>query len=297
MAEFIARTIKDRIAIGDDCFILESLPDGRTKITPAPDSVMEEGTKINKELLQPVEDKLQELDAMTEALLYLTGIISFNDCSWVTINTLAQAGKASGFFNVGDEKTITLTTGEQVTLVILGFDHDDLTAGGKAGITFGMKNLLATTYSMDSDAETNKTWEDCEMRTTTLPMLFEQLPDDLKAVIKPVNKLYCDSYLSTPSYQTASDTLFLLSFSEVCGDESTYFGTEGAQYVYYENATKVKRLSNGTGNQYRWWLRSKRKKSSSSASTLYFGTIVNDDSYGANLSQTASGGVAFGFCI
>lgn len=59
---FTAREIKDRVATGDDCFHLESLPDGRTRITPSPDSVEEPGTDVNKELLQPIENKLQEID-------------------------------------------------------------------------------------------------------------------------------------------------------------------------------------------------------------------------------------------
>lgn len=62
---YTARTIKDRVATGDDLFRLESLPDGRTRITPAPDSVTEPGTDVNKELLQPIEDKLQDLDEIT----------------------------------------------------------------------------------------------------------------------------------------------------------------------------------------------------------------------------------------
>jgi len=63
--DFKARTIKDRVAVGDDCFTLENLSDGRTKITPSPDSVAEPGTDVNKALLQPIENKLQELDAIT----------------------------------------------------------------------------------------------------------------------------------------------------------------------------------------------------------------------------------------
>lgn len=70
---------------------------------------------------------------------------SFEKASWSDIAALSESGSADKYFSVGDEKTISLTTGEQVTLVILGFDHDDLTGGGKAGMTIGMKNLLATT--------------------------------------------------------------------------------------------------------------------------------------------------------
>ena len=55
---YIARTIKDRVAEGDDCFYMEQLPDGRVRLIPAPDMVIEPGTSINKELLQLIEDRV-----------------------------------------------------------------------------------------------------------------------------------------------------------------------------------------------------------------------------------------------
>ena len=55
---YYARTIKDRVAVGDDCFYMEQLPDGRIKLIPAPDSVTEVGTDVNKELLQLIEDRV-----------------------------------------------------------------------------------------------------------------------------------------------------------------------------------------------------------------------------------------------
>ena len=55
---YVAREIKDRVAIGDDCFYMEQLEDGRIRLIPAPDSVTEEGTDINKALLQPIEDNV-----------------------------------------------------------------------------------------------------------------------------------------------------------------------------------------------------------------------------------------------
>lgn len=55
---YIARTIKDRIAEGDDCFYIEYLDDGRVKLIPAPNSITEPGTDINKALLQLIEDRV-----------------------------------------------------------------------------------------------------------------------------------------------------------------------------------------------------------------------------------------------
>ena len=55
---YISRDIKDRIAIGDDCFYMEQLPDGRVRLIPAPDIVVEAGTDVNKALLQSMEDRI-----------------------------------------------------------------------------------------------------------------------------------------------------------------------------------------------------------------------------------------------
>ena len=55
---YIARNITDRIAIGDDCFYMEQLADGRVRLTPAPDTVIEAGTDVNRALLQLMEDRI-----------------------------------------------------------------------------------------------------------------------------------------------------------------------------------------------------------------------------------------------
>lgn len=55
---YVSREIKDRVAIGDDCFYLEKLEDGRYRLIPAPDNVSEQGTDINKALLQLMEDRI-----------------------------------------------------------------------------------------------------------------------------------------------------------------------------------------------------------------------------------------------
>lgn len=55
---YISRDIKDRVAEGDDLFYMEQLADGRIRLIPAPDSVTEAGTSINRALLQLIEDRV-----------------------------------------------------------------------------------------------------------------------------------------------------------------------------------------------------------------------------------------------
>lgn len=55
---YLSREIIDRVAIGDDCFIIEELGDGRVRLIPSPDAVSAVGTDINKALLQLIEDRV-----------------------------------------------------------------------------------------------------------------------------------------------------------------------------------------------------------------------------------------------
>lgn len=222
---------------------------------------------------------------------------SFEKASWSDIAALSESGSADKYFSVGDEKTISLTTGEQVTLVILGFDHDDLTGGGKAGMTIGMKNLLATTYRMNATATNEGGWDESEMRTSTMATLLSQLPSDLQGVIKQVNKKATAGGAST-SITTSADKLWLLAEVEVDGTTSAGYADEGEQYEYWKTvkdgtvaADRIKYLSNGSGSAHDWWLRSPRVSSS-----YYFRYIASTGSVISN-SANDTRGVSFGFCV
>ena len=238
---------------------------------------------------------------------FATTRFTFASAGWGDIARIAASGEASKYFHVGDEKTITLSTGEEVTFVILGFDHDDLTAGGKAPITIGMKNLLATTYPMNGSATNVGGWDTCVMRTQTMQTILSQLPDDLQAVIKPVDKKTTAGNKLT-SITTSSDKLFLFSAIEIEGKNyppANLAGcaNEGEQYEYWRtikdgagtgavaNPDRIKYLSNGDGSAAIWWLRS--PSPSIAPSFYYVGTTGNII---ANLASGARG-VCVGFCI
>ena len=55
---YVARDIRDRVAVGDDIFAIEDMGNGRFRLVPEPDSIVENGTDVNKELLQPIEDRV-----------------------------------------------------------------------------------------------------------------------------------------------------------------------------------------------------------------------------------------------
>ena len=229
--------------------------------------------------------------------ILLSTDFSFEKASWSDIAALSESGSADKYFSVGDEKTISLTTGEQVTLVILGFDHDDLTGGGKAGMSIGMKNLLATKYRMNATATNEGGWDESEMRTSTMATLLSQFPSDLQSVIKQVNKKATAGGAST-SITTSADKLWLFAEVEIDGTTSAGYADEGEQYEYWKTVKdgtvaddRKKYLSNGSGSASGWWLRSPNV--SNSYTFRYIGSTGGVGNGAAN----AAYGVSFGFCV
>lgn len=228
--------------------------------------------------------------------------------SWAEIAEIAKAGRAACVFNIGDEKTITLSTGEKITLVILGFFHDtyydsEYDEDTSYTITFGMKNCLATRYQMNASNTNVGGWESSKMRTSVMPTLLSQLPADLQSVIKSVYKKTSAGNKST-TITTTNDKLFLLSEVEVNGTTATTYADEGEQYAYFKRnggyvqygndgyyPNGIKALSNGDGDSCGWWLRSP-----SVAYTYYF-RYVSAGGYVGTGYAGSSYGVSFGFCV
>lgn len=79
---YTAPDIKDRVAIGDNQYIMQDLGEGKILLTPAPDEVVEPGTDINKALLQPLFDKVANIDNLT--VPEVTKLIPYNQYYWLS---------------------------------------------------------------------------------------------------------------------------------------------------------------------------------------------------------------------
>lgn len=127
--------------------------------------------------------------------------------------------------SVGDQVTLSLN-GTNYTFDVIGFNHDTLTdtaaygeetATGKAGITFQMHDLFATTYPMNSTDTNSGGWKSSAMRTSTMAIMKRYLPTEWQTVIKPVNKASGLGGGSSSGTETVSDSCFLLAEIEVFG--------------------------------------------------------------------------------
>ena len=119
-------------------------------------------------------------------------------------------------------------------------------------------------------------------------IIYNNLPQEVKDIIKPVNKLTSEGNKST-NITTTSDKLFLLSEVEIFGLTTYSASGEGSQYQYFaDGGSKIKYKS---GSSYYWWERSPGVSSTRGFCNVLSSGRANDN--GADFTI----GVVFGFSI
>ena len=211
-----------------------------------------------------------------------------NNFTWAQIDYISENGLMSDYFNIGDTKNVTIGSATYV-VEIVGFSHDDRADGsGKAGLTFGLKDCLNTAYQMNSSNTNAGGWGSCALRATLRGDIWNQLPSDLRGVIKEVTKK-TSAGNSSSTINSISDTLFLFAEKEIFGSTQYSVNGEGTQYARFTTSnTRIKKLNGSATN---WWLRSPGSSNGNSFCAVYFSGAAHY--YGASVSF----GVAFGFCV
>lgn len=207
-------------------------------------------------------------------------------------------------------KSVTLADGTRTTVQIVGFAHDDKTAGGKAGITFIFGDCVGEA-SMNGEPTNAGGWEASQLRGYLNGDWRSQLPQELDAVIVPVDKLTNNvgETQDVSSVTATSDSLWLFSLAELAGPisatEASYgyewlpeiFNAEGSRYQLFsdagvawdgENSILVK---NFQGSSFSWW-----ERTPNPLYTYGFWSVasVGNPNAGGDID---SYGVVPGFCI
>lgn len=244
--------------------------------------------------IKPIDQKITITagQPMTNDVVYQLKT-NLSDYSWEEISNFSTSGVASKLFSVGD--TIDITFGsETVTMEIVGFNHDDLTSGGKAGITFGMKHLMKDSQRMNETISDRISFVETTLYKDKLLSYYDNFPSDLKSVIKAVNKKTSKGNIYN-SLQTDSLNIFLFSEVEVFGTSKMSISGEGNRYSRFVNSESLrKRFDNGSGDTINWWLRSPTKENKN-----VWGEVDSyKDAYTITYdSMTNGAGICFGFCV
>ena len=181
--------------------------------------------------------ELQECKTIERLYNYL------EDIKWSRVAEISQSGKAEQYFSVGDEKYIESVG---ATMVVLGFNHDEKTSGGKAGITFGLKfesYANGTRYYMQwAESSTGVPynsnaggWETSNARKYLNEDFINALPEDLRNSIVAVNKTTGIGGGSETTKVT-SDKIWIPSEIEMTGSATYSASGEGTQYPYFNTA-------------------------------------------------------------
>ena len=225
---------------------------------------------------------------------------TLKDNTWEQIKAASEGDAIPSAWKVGDEINITLsgTFNETVTLQIWDFKHFDKSDGsGKAGIVFGMKHLMKSYQQMNSSNTNSGGWNDTAMKKTVMANILKSMPSNLRSYIKEVNTYANQGGSSSSSSKglLSKDKVFLPGMTEMFG--SSYWTsqsvTESGQKqfpIFTDNNSRIKKMSNGSGDAYWWWTRSP------TYGTNYFCVVGSDGSYG-NYYASDSSGVCFCFCI
>lgn len=214
--------------------------------------------------------------------------------TWAQIAEISGRGDAANTFKIGDTKQFMLLSGEHLTAVIIGFDHDYLSENDAAtnktvGITFGIKEIMDGWYEMNADDTNKDGWNGCKMRNTYMARIFNLLPPELKDIIKTVAKP-TGRGANSARLDVANDKLFLFSEVELTGATEYTTTGEGWQYEYFKDEeNRIKERSDGSACV--WWLRSPYVDGVSTFRCVSSFGVVHHGNAGYAC------GVSFGFCV
>ena len=219
---------------------------------------------------------------------------AFATSTWAEIKAAVQAGinglDLSSVWNIGDTKSVTLTTNEVIELQIAGFNHDTYSDGVTAPVTLVMKDCLSSIKPMNSANNNAGGYPASAMKTYVETNIYNKLPSDLKAIVSPVKKRCYTSYPDASSLSEENYNVWLLAEAEVFDSVSHTIGNgEGTKYpIFTNNTSRVKKVNTVTRL---WWLRSCTKSSGRSF------VLVYDDGNVSYANATDYCGVAVGLCV
>lgn len=232
------------------------------------------------------------------------------------IGVIANSGKASEYFSIGEDIDIELSGIGTMTFQIADFNHDYLEAGiteNRAPITFISKNLLYQEYQMDSSGTDTGGFPATEFYQTLSTTIYDSFPAEWKELMRTIYKWYTIGGGSEEGNWFGSK-LFVPLEGDVQNQTTIINGpsterTVGGTYVYplydappFYNLVdekvppvpeRIKSLSNGTGTANTWW----------TATTAYaqwhgFSTINQNGTVSAGgASSDHYNGICFGFCV
>ena len=204
------------------------------------------------ETITPVRDSVDEYSWSELSTISAEIAAAQSDSSALEIAQRYNLTAKDGTLDGTQAKTIELVDGTTAHVVIAGFDHDDRTEGGKAGITFIFADAVAlrgmNNIGLDSDLSelggVYGGWVASEMRGWLNGDFEQSLPSDLRSALASVVKSSCvvsqqETYgadsidqATETLIEQSSDKLWIPALVEVSGvSETTSAAKESPEWI------------------------------------------------------------------
>ena len=135
---------------------------------------------------------------------------TIDDCSWEEILSMVRDGTFADYYSVGDIKNVKLKSGETMQMILASINDGTNSPGRTNGrfypaktIDFisknGTSNVSNLTQWVNNVLDEMIPWTDSSARNTLNTTIYNQLPDDIKALIIEKDHYY-DGYEFDKSY-------------------------------------------------------------------------------------------------
>ena len=259
-----------------DKFNIDNVTSSTNMFTGSTNLVGGAGTKYNSSY---VDKTYARIDGGTSSPGYFTSIPepnSFSTDSWMTIAKAVKSGNISKY-NVGDTKSVTLTTYRKHTLRIANTSTPDecKTEGFSqtaCGFVLEFTDIL-TTYNMNPSGTYKGTqydygwnkdgWPASKMRTFVNSNIYNALPSELRDIIIDTTVISSYGKEDTANF-TSTDKIYLLAPKEIYANADSYSSdttlNSTRQLDYYKSKdTSVNGCSPAikerSSTATEWWLR------------------------------------------
>ncbi len=181
--------------------------------------------------------------------------------SWATIQAYIAAGEFANVAAVGDTKTITLTTNEQLTLKVASINDGTGSAGTyypANTVDFISEEVMADSHRFNATTTNVGGWNSSEMRTYLNETVYPTLPSDLKNIVINKTHMRTQGDYST-TLVSADDKLWLPTEWEVFG--AATYGSETSNYnkhysIFSNTNSRIKYKKAAPTTAAYWWLSS-----------------------------------------
>ena len=216
-------------------------------------------------------------------------VLGNND--WETVISVAEAGNAQDYWNIGDEIELTLSGKYNITctMQICGFNHfNGMHQNNHDNICFGCKDIYIREKLSSTSTSSWWNYMDSYIYTTVCPNIYDSLPTVVKNAVKPISNLPFVNGNNAHGY-VHNQNVFIPNM-ELTG---TNFNSAliSKLPIFTDNASRIK---NYDGAADEWWLMDGETNYIKLATimrngALYFPTF--------DMAIDTVYGVAFCFCI